>query len=65
LTFVLRDRPVKLLAPAAAGTRLRRTFTFFLSPNEDSENKTAMQMLESGEGEAVLSEARTYLKHGS
>jgi hypothetical protein len=38
---------------------------FFLSPNEDFENKTAIQMLESGEVETVLSEARTYLKHGS
>lgn len=38
---------------------------FFLSPNRDFENKTAIQMLESGEVETVLSEARTYLKHGS
>lgn len=38
---------------------------FFLSPNEDFENKTAIQMLESGEVETVLSEARTYLRHGS
>ncbi len=37
---------------------------FFLSPNEDFGNKTAIQMLESGEVETVLSEARTYLKHG-
>ena len=38
---------------------------FFLSPNADFEHKTAIQMLEAGEVEAVLSEARTYLKHGA
>ncbi len=38
---------------------------FFLSANEDFGNKTAIQMLESGEVETVISEARTYLKHGA
>jgi hypothetical protein len=38
---------------------------FFLSPNEDFGNRTAIQMLESGEVETVLAEARAYLKHGA
>jgi len=38
---------------------------FFLSPNEDFQNKTAIQMLESGDVETVLSDARAFLKHGS
>lgn len=38
--------------------------SFFLSKNGDFEGKTAIDMLRTGETELVLSEARTFLKHG-
>jgi hypothetical protein len=37
---------------------------FFLSKNADFDGKSALEMLQTGETEPVLSEARTFLKHG-
>jgi hypothetical protein len=39
--------------------------SFLLSQNPDYENKTAIEMLEAGDIEPVVAEARVFLKHGA
>jgi hypothetical protein len=39
--------------------------SFLLSQNPDYENKTAIEMLEAGDIETVVAEARVFLKHGA
>ncbi len=39
--------------------------SFLLSQNPDYENKTAIEMLEAGDLEPVVAEARVFLKHGA
>ncbi len=38
--------------------------SFLLSSNPDFDNRTALELLQTGELEPVLTEARTFLKHG-
>ncbi len=39
--------------------------SFLLSHNPDFDNKTAVEMLEAGEIEPVITEARVFLQHGA
>ncbi len=60
-----RLRFVRQIAEAMETDSISMVLMFLLSRNEAFGKKTALELLQAGEVERVMTEARTFLRHGT